>query len=99
MQSPIKRKNSVIRRSRRALRIRVVSASVIVIVLCSVVMGLLAESPGRGPKETKKGITGIMTAKIIWIVAGALATVGAMIWFSKMVESKDESSGSREPEK
>ena len=46
------RKNSVIRRSRRALRIRVVSASVIVIVLCSVVMGLLAESPGRGPKET-----------------------------------------------
>lgn len=40
-----------------------------------------------------------MTAKIIWIVAGALATVGAMIWFSKMVESKDESSGSREPEK
>lgn len=43
---------SEIRRSRRALRIRVVSASVIVIVLCSVVMGLLAESPGRGPKET-----------------------------------------------
>ena len=31
-----------------------------------------------------------MTAKIIWIVEGALAIVGAMIWFGKAVESKEE---------
>lgn len=31
-----------------------------------------------------------MTAKIIWIVVGALAMVGAMIWIGKAVEAKEE---------
>jgi flagellar basal body-associated protein FliL len=33
-----------------------------------------------------------MTAKIIWIVVAALVTVGAMIWFGKVVEAKEEKS-------
>ena len=31
-----------------------------------------------------------MTAKIIWRVVGALAVVGAVIWFGKAVEAKEE---------
>jgi flagellar basal body-associated protein FliL len=30
-----------------------------------------------------------MTAKIIWIVVAALATVGAMIWFGKVVAKEE----------
>lgn len=39
-----------------------------------------------------------MEQKIIWIVVGALAAVGAMIWFGKMVESKNEKSDAEESE-
>ena len=39
-----------------------------------------------------------MTAKIIWIVVGALAVVGAMIWFSKAVESKNETREADKPQ-
>ena len=39
-----------------------------------------------------------MTAKIIWIVVGALVTVGAMIWFSKAVEAKEEKSDAEKSE-
>ena len=43
---------SEVRRSKRVRRFRVVTASVVVIVLCSALMGLLAETPNKGPKET-----------------------------------------------
>ena len=33
-----------------------------------------------------------MLVKIIWIVAGALIAVGAMIWLGKAAEAKEESS-------
>jgi hypothetical protein len=39
-----------------------------------------------------------MTAKIIWIVVGALFTVGAMIWFSKAVEAKEEAPKEKKPQ-
>lgn len=44
---------SEVRRQKRAFRFRAVTASVAVIVLSSALMGLLAESPGKGkgPKE------------------------------------------------
>ena len=38
------------------------------------------------------------TVRIIWIVVGALAAVGAMIWFSKAVEAKDESPEEKKPQ-
>jgi hypothetical protein len=39
-----------------------------------------------------------MTAKIIWIVAGALVMVGAIIWFGKAVDSKDETPEEKKPQ-
>lgn len=42
---------SEVRRSKRVRRFRVVTASVVVIVLSSALMGLLAESPNKWPKE------------------------------------------------
>ena len=43
---------SEVRRSKRMRRFRVVTVSVLVIVLSSALMGLLAESPNKWPKET-----------------------------------------------
>ena len=43
---------SEVRRSKRVRRFRVVTVSVLVIVLSSALMGLLAESPNKRPKET-----------------------------------------------
>ena len=43
---------SEVRRSKRMRRFRVVTLSVLVIVLSSALMGLLAESPNKRPKET-----------------------------------------------
>ena len=43
---------SEVRRSKRMRRFRVVTLSVLVIVLSSALMGLLAESPDKRPKET-----------------------------------------------
>lgn len=43
---------SEVRRSKRVRRFRVVTVSVLVIVLSSALMGLLAESPNKWPKET-----------------------------------------------
>jgi hypothetical protein len=43
---------SEVRRSKRMRRFRVVTLSVLVIVLSSALMGLLAESPNKWPKET-----------------------------------------------
>lgn len=43
---------SEVRRSKRMRRFRVVTVSVLVIVLSSALMGLLAETPNKGPKET-----------------------------------------------
>ena len=43
---------SEVRRSKRMRRFRVVTLSVLVIVLSSALMGLLAETPNKGPKET-----------------------------------------------
>ena len=43
---------SEVRRSKRMRRVRVVTVSVLVIVLSSALMGLLAESPNKWPKET-----------------------------------------------
>ena len=39
-----------------------------------------------------------MTAKIIWIVVGALVMVGAMIWFSKAVEAKQDAPEEKKPQ-
>ena len=39
-----------------------------------------------------------MTAKIIWIVVGAVAMVGAMIWFGKAVEEKEEAPEEKKPQ-
>ena len=39
-----------------------------------------------------------MTAKIIWIVVGAVAMVGAMIWFGKAVEEKGETPEEKKPQ-
>jgi flagellar basal body-associated protein FliL len=39
-----------------------------------------------------------MTAKIIWIVAGALVMVGAIIWFGKAVDSTDEAPEEKKPQ-
>ena len=39
-----------------------------------------------------------MTARIIWIVVGAIAAVGAMIWFGKAVEAKEESPEEKKPQ-
>ena len=39
-----------------------------------------------------------LTAKIIWIVVGALAAVGAMIWFGKAVEAKEEAPEAKKPQ-
>ena len=39
-----------------------------------------------------------MTAKIIWIVVGALVAVGAMIWFSKAVEAKQDAPEEKKPQ-
>lgn len=41
-----------VRRTRRAFRFRMVTVSVFVIALCSMLMGLLSESPNQEPKET-----------------------------------------------
>lgn len=38
-----------------------------------------------------------LTAKIIWIVVGAIAAVGAMIWFGKAVEAKEEAPEEKKP--
>ncbi len=43
---------SEVRRSKRMRRFRTVTVSVVVIVLSSALMGLLSESPNKGPKET-----------------------------------------------
>ncbi len=38
-----------------------------------------------------------MTAKIIWIVVGALVMVGAMFWLGKAVEAKEEAPEEKKP--
>jgi hypothetical protein len=39
-----------------------------------------------------------MTAKIIWICAGALVTVGAIVWLGRAVEAKDEKTDGEKPQ-
>ena len=39
-----------------------------------------------------------MTERIIWIVLGAVAAVGAIFWLGKAVEEKDEKSEGEKPQ-
>lgn len=39
-----------------------------------------------------------LTARIIWIVIGAIVAVGAMIWFGKAVEAKEVAPEEKKPQ-